>query len=219
MTSVVDAFKSSGGWNRTNGLLVQSQASLPTATAPDQSFIKTPTFTSQVRGEGIEPPLPGSKPGSLPLADPRSSVQLKCPAGVEPAWPAWKAGASAARPRARTSQGGRRGSRTLKAHRSTVFETAAIANWLALPYSRAAVAGIEPASGRLTARLPYQHRPHRNMYQSAWSDLNRRSPAPEAGGIPGFPTRRIIQKHPAGVEPARPPWQGSRLPLHHGQES
>ena len=24
-------------------------------------------------------------------------------------------------------------------------------------------------------------------------------------------------KHPAGVEPALPPWQGSRLPLHHGR--
>ena len=28
---------SSGGWSRTNGLLVQSQASLPTATAPDRA--------------------------------------------------------------------------------------------------------------------------------------------------------------------------------------
>ena len=35
-----DAFRlsSSGGWSRTNGLLVQSQASLPAATAPDRSF-------------------------------------------------------------------------------------------------------------------------------------------------------------------------------------
>jgi hypothetical protein len=32
-------------------------------------------------------------------------------------------------------RGGRRGSRTPKAHRSAVFETAAIANWLALPQS------------------------------------------------------------------------------------
>ena len=28
---------------------------------------------SQVRGEGVEPPSPGSKPGGLPLTDPRSS--------------------------------------------------------------------------------------------------------------------------------------------------
>ena len=51
---------------------------------------------------------------------------------------------------------GRRESRTLKAHRSTAFEAAAITNWLALPFScsKAAAAGIEPASKRLTAALP-----------------------------------------------------------------
>jgi hypothetical protein len=42
------------------------------------------------------------------------------------------------------TRSGRRGSRTLKAYRSAVFETAAIAHWLALPL-RAAEAGIEPA--------------------------------------------------------------------------
>ena len=34
---------------------------------------------------------------------------------------------------AKSTESGRRGSRTLKAHRSAVFETAAIARWLALP--------------------------------------------------------------------------------------
>ena len=61
---------------------------------------------------------------------------------------------------------------------------------------------------------------------------------PEARGIPGFPTscwrggRTFLsvvkqsgknagppQKRPAGVEPALPPWQGGRLPLHHGAKS
>jgi hypothetical protein len=28
-----------------------------------------------------------------------------------------------------------------------------------------------------------------------------------------------LKKCPAGVEPAHPPWQGGRLPLHHGHES
>jgi hypothetical protein len=50
--------------------------------------------------------------------------------------------------------------------------------------------------------------------QSAWSDLNRRSPASKTGGFPGFPTR--LNKHPAGVEPALPAWRAGRLPLHHG---
>ena len=66
------AAKSSGGWNRTNGLLVQSQASLPAATTPDRRCSGHVQITRQARGEGIEPSLPGSKPGGLPLADPRS---------------------------------------------------------------------------------------------------------------------------------------------------
>jgi len=149
---------SSGGWDRTSGLLGQSQASLPAATAPDRLRLSDSRLLPQARGGGLEPPPSGPKPGGLPLADPR-----ECPAGVEPACPAWEAGASTARPRARegTSRGGRRGSRTPKAHRSAVFETAAITHWLALPRS-APAAGIEPASSRLTAGRPYQHGPRRN---------------------------------------------------------
>ena len=41
---------------------------------------------------------------------------------------------------------------------------------------KAAAAGIEPASGRLTAAYPYQHGSHRNG-KSGWPDLNRRSRA------------------------------------------
>ena len=40
---------SSGGWNRTNGLLVQSQASLPAATTPDRSSVGHP---ASVRSSG-----------------------------------------------------------------------------------------------------------------------------------------------------------------------
>ncbi len=46
--------------------------------------------------------------------------------------------------------------------------------------------------------------------------MNPRSRGPEPRGIPGFPTS-CQSKRPAGVEPALPPWQGSRLPLHHGR--
>src|SRR4051812_14281491 len=59
-----------------------------------------PASMPKVRGAGLEPASPGSKPGSLPLADPR-----ECPAGIEPALPAWKAGTSAARPRAQSCGG------------------------------------------------------------------------------------------------------------------
>ena len=79
---------------------------------------------------------------------------------------------------------------------------------------KAAVAGIEPAIVSLTGGCLTVW-PHRKISQSgefcprdlllpeqalcwlsytlktsAWPDLNRRSPAPEAGGIPDFPTRR-----------------------------
>ncbi len=74
--------QSSGDWNRTNGILVQSQASLPTATTPECVVVADTRASVEVRGEGLEPPSPGSKPGSLPLADPRScSVQSRVPCG------------------------------------------------------------------------------------------------------------------------------------------
>jgi hypothetical protein len=81
---------------------------------------------------------------------------------------------------------------------STVFETVAVANRLALPYAAAAT-GIEPVKGRLTAACLYQHRPHRNKVRVAgfepgtdaksWS-----SQAPPTmlrmvpGAMPGFAT-------------------------------
>ncbi len=55
-----DDFRSSscGSWNRTNGLLVQSQASLPTATTPHHSCSTTrvPSHGShRAAGAGVEP--------------------------------------------------------------------------------------------------------------------------------------------------------------------
>ena len=39
---------------------------------------------------------------------------------------------------------------------------------------------------------------------------------PKPAELPNFPIRRMHER-PAGIEPAHPPWQGSRLPLHHGR--
>ena len=50
---------SSGGWNRTSGLRVQSAASLPAATAPGSERGRV----GRVRGEGFEPPTVRSKAG------------------------------------------------------------------------------------------------------------------------------------------------------------
>src|SRR6516225_1625314 len=80
----------------------------------------------KVRGEGVEPSSPGSKPGSLPVS---RSPRVPCGnrthvAGLEDQRLCRSA---------KGTKSGRRGSRTLKAHRSAVFGTAAIASWLALP--------------------------------------------------------------------------------------
>jgi hypothetical protein len=78
-----DGSVSSGGWNRTSGLRVQSAVSLPAATAPELDF-RFPisdyksaildlesgncNLQSAIRGGGFEPPRSGSKPESLPVS-------------------------------------------------------------------------------------------------------------------------------------------------------
>ena len=71
------------------------------------------------------------------------------------------------------------------------------------------------------AAEPHARRRARHGNQSGRPDLNRRSPGPEPGGFPGFPTPRtrlhvLTTVCPARVEPAHPPWHSGRLPLHHG---
>ena len=82
---------------------------------------------------------------------------------------------------------------------------------------KAAAAGIEPASRRLTAAYPYQHGSHRIIkvrtagFEPAIS-CARGTRNPRLSHV-------LKQERPAGIEPALPPWQGSRLPLHHGRLS
>lgn len=64
-----------------------------------------------------------------------------------------------------------------------VFETGSSSGRMTSIHVQAAETGIEPVSRRLTAACPYQHGLHRNVIQSAWSDLNRRSRAPEARAV------------------------------------
>jgi hypothetical protein len=52
--------------------------------------------------------------------------------------------------------------------------------------------------------------------QSGRLDSNQRSRAPKARARARLP-HVLNRERPAGVEPALPPWQGSRLPLHHGR--
>ena len=111
----VSSVASSGGRNRTYGLLIQSQASLPTATTPEWIALqKCPA--------GVEPGTDWH--------------------GCQLVAPAWKAGTSAARSRAQTAEGegvepsrliARLFSRQLPSPIGLPFR------------SQAAVAGIEPA--------------------------------------------------------------------------
>ena len=137
--------------------------------------------------------------------------------GVEPTSPAWKAGTFAARPRAHAAEGeGVEPSRLI----ARLFSKQ-LPSPIGLPFRKAAEAGIEPASRRLTVAFPYQHRTHRNS-QSGRLDLNQRSRAPEARAP--FPeilaklSHALNRMRPAGIEPTHPAWQAGRLPLHHGRK-
>src|SRR5262249_39593750 len=82
---------------------------------------------------------------------------------------------------------------------------------------------VPPVNSRalVPARTPPESSSSDRQKQSGWPDSNRRFPAPEAGGLARLsyiPSDHVLaqDKCPAGVEPAHPPWQGGRLPLHHG---
>ena len=82
--------------------------------------------------------------------------------------------------------------------------------------SRVPGAGLEPAASAFRARRHYQQqlpRIREGGFEPAVSRTRGRR-------IPAFPRPAIVipPECPAGVEPARPPWQGGRLPLHHGHE-
>lgn len=65
--------------------------------------------------------------------------------------------------------------------------------------------------------VPTQDPPEYVSTQSGWSDLNRRSRAPEARGVARLSHTLINEERPARIELAIPPWQGDGLPLHHGR--
>ena len=190
MTSVI-ALQSSGGWNRTNVLLVQSQASLPAATAPEQSRQSRQRPRREVRGDGIEPPLPDSKSGGLPLADPRSS---RTRSALRESNPPFQLGRLAPLPlgQGHDHQGGRRGSRTLKAflvldrfrggcHRGHRPAWMPVGRACPSVEIKAAVAGVEPAIVSLTGSCltVWPHRKNR----SEWRVPPSRPPAPRAGAL------------------------------------
>jgi hypothetical protein len=151
-----DGLASSGGWNRTSGLRVQSAASLPAATAPECIYIERWFGKEDSNLHG-----PDSKSGGLPISRfPRASCGSRthlsglgspCLAarprtrsfirsfvrvrdrGVEPRSPGWRPGvlpidqSRASPPRRKERESNPQGSR------SPDFESGAVAHRLALP--------------------------------------------------------------------------------------
>ncbi len=103
-----------------------------------------------------------------------------------------------------------------------------------MPFRKAAVTGIEPVTGRLTAACSYQHGLHRNAVSVVRFELTiscaqgRRIPRlshtlsrfvhRERAVLERVDHRSRARERPAGVEPALPTWQAGRLPLHHGRK-
>ncbi len=76
----------------------------------------------------------------------------------------------------------------------------------------------------LNRRPPVRAQAPPQSHQSGRRDLNPRSRAPATTAARRCPAeyqaflRPVHQERPAGVEPALPPRQGGRLPLHHGRK-
>lgn len=149
---------------------------------------------------------------------PRSSLGVgPCSrAGIEPACPAWKAGTFAARPRARVISSRRKPwdsnpQRTAGPH--LFSRQAPHPSRMTSVCNQAAVAGIEPAPGRLTVAFPYQHGTHRITAVSVVGFEPTISCA--RGTRISKLSHTLSPERPAGIEPAFPSWQDGTLPLHH----
>ena len=188
------SFASCGSWNRTNDLLVQSQALHTNGNNPAivlfQGHLGRAPVHGKLRRQESNLRTPDSKAGAATNSDntavTASRKNQNALRELNPPRHAWKPGAFAARPRAQFANKLRRQESNLRQE-------------------------------RLTAAFPYQHGTHRKRSQDGWirtSDLVR----PRHADCPAFPHPEST-KRPVGVEPTHPPWQGSRLPLHHGRVS
>ncbi len=181
--------RSTGDRNRTCGLLVQSQTQLPTVATPGRMRTSTAQLR-QARGRGFEPLSPDSKSGSLPLADPR--IVGECHAGIEPAYPAWKAGAFADRPMAHVSYKRKERESNSQGSVSARPLSRRLPSPIGLPFQSFLSSGgrNRTCTHPLNRRLPYRLATPECFCEaeSGRSDLNRRSRGSGPRGIPDFPT-------------------------------
>jgi hypothetical protein len=175
--------------------------------------------------------LPASKADGLPLADPRAlCVPIKlieeCPAGVGPACPVWKTGAFAARPRALfefiSSCGGRNRTCDRAVNSRPPVPTRAPPQWHFSFAPMARMASLSPQWRKLHSVLASRTESRRGRIRTddlvlpTHADFQTFPHADhEAQATPSPKEPHRPKKHPAGVEPARPPWRGGRPPLHH----
>ncbi len=157
--------------------------------------------------------------------------------GVEPTSPAWKAGAFAARPKTHKAEGegvepprliARPASNGLPSPIGLTFRITSCGGWNRTsvravnsrlpvptrvpPQNKVRMAGFEPAISC--------SRNTRNTRLSYILPASPKPAAPPANILRHSPTDRLTwdpEERPAGVEPALSPWQGDRLPLHHGR--
>ena len=167
---------STGDWNRTNELLVQSEVQRPTTA--------TPAFSNQIikaLRPGIEPDLRASKAHVATTRRREFSQSKECPAGVEPTYLSWKPSTFAARPRTRLMR--KFEGRGVK--RSELFHTSRFT----LQTSRSS-GGRTRTFTRLLNREPPYHwaTPDCCLIKSGWLDLNQRSRVSGTRGVPDFPT-------------------------------
>ncbi len=173
----------------------------------------------RVRGGGVEPPSPGSRPGSLPLADPRSSP---CKSALWESNPPRRIGSPAPLP---LGQG------HIKAEGEGVEPSRLIARPLSgrlpspigLPFPKGCGGRNRTCVGAVNGRLPVPAQAPPQSNQSGRRELNPRSRAPATNAARRCSAEcqaflRPASKRPAGIEPALPPRQGGRLPLHHGRD-
>ena len=145
-----------------------------------QLLLRRFSFQKALR-PGIEPDLRASK-ARVATTRRREFCHLKeRPAGVEPACLSWKPSTFAARPRTRWMR--KFEGRGVK--RSELFHTSRFT----LQTSRSS-GGRTRTFTRLLNREPPYHwaTPDCCCIKSGWLDLNQRSRAPEARGLPNFPT-------------------------------
>lgn len=199
----------SGGWNRTSGLRVQSAASRPTATAPDHSCLSHHvghcSRLSSSGGRARTCGLPGQSRVFLPSETTPESARAS--RGIRTRVSGLGSQCLATRPGTRLQVNNRAGGEGVEPSRLIARpRSRRLPSPVGLPplglgaFVKGQLQGRDSnphaflhlinSQARLPVSPPWNHANFFEKRASGRSDLNRRSPGPEPGGVPGFPTPR-----------------------------